>query len=384
MARARLQLLAGAARTAGRPKRRLARNALSKGLSMLRFYMEKLDTASSIFTSVDISADELRARIADNPRLNFIHINNGETAKDPSDSIIVLARKNPAIKENLVMMTNAGFHLYVQRDGQSSMVRHRRISTLWQGVVKGDIQCDKNHIFYTIDAATGAGEPRLLVVFSAVAAKMYTPSLMRHFEQNFSSISKYVPANTHILRIADMGGVVGSFYLNSNALPNNEENIRERIEKTASDLGVKKDGIVLYGTSKGGTAAVFYALRHGWRGVAVDPIVSDEHYVKNHNDLHFTLGTFPATKQERFAELVQTPHAESRLSVICSSRSPQFPYIRDSLIERFRDKFLFLNSENAEIRTHPDVGPKTVSHALSQINLHLAGLEPPVGMQTVW
>lgn len=384
MKRKRLQLFAAAAKTATLPNRRLTKKTLAQGLSKLRFYMEKLDTALSAYISVDISAEELGAKIADNPRLNFIHVDCSEAGKDQADSIILQARKNPTTKQKLVIMANAGFHLYVQRGGQSSLVRHRRISTLWQSVVNGDIKCDKNNVFYTIDPALGPGEPRLLVVFSSIAAKMYTPSLMRHFEQNFSTIRKYVPANTHILRIADMGGVVGSFYLNSNALPNNEENIYKRIANTAAELGVNNDAIVLYGTSKGGTAASFYAMRHGWRCVAVDPILSDAHYVKNHNDSHFTVGTFPATKQERFADLVQSPHAESKLSVVCSSRSPQYPYIADTLINQFRERFLFLNSENPEIRTHPDVGPKTISHALSQINLHLAGLEPDVGLKTVW
>lgn len=356
---------------------------LSEKDSVVKGSKKRLDTDSCIYTSVDISAEALRARIEATPRLNFIHFNNGDAAT-ASDSIITLSRKNPAIKETLIVAANAGFHLYAHRDNQSSMVRHRRIASLWKNIASGEKLRNENGIFYTVETAMGAGEPRLLVIFSSIAAKMYMPSLMRHFEHNFSSIRKYVPVNTHILRIADMGGVVGSFYLNSNALPSNEDNIRQRIESTAADLGVSKDAIVVYGASKGGTAAVFYALRFGWRGVAVDPILSDAHYVEKYKDLHFTIGTFPATKQERFADLVQSPHPDAKLSVVCSSRSPQFPYIRETLIDQFQDKFLFLNSENAGIRSHPDVGRKTIPHALSQINLHLAGLELPAGMHTVW
>src|SRR5690606_3242883 len=198
------------------------------------------------------------------------------------------------------------------------------------------------------------------------------------------TIGKYVPNNVHILRIVDFGGVLGSFYLNSNALPRNEAHIHARIAATADELGVAPGNILLYGTSKGGTAATFYALRHGWRGVAVDPILSDEHYVRVHQDLHFTEGTFPTTKQARFAELTQNIDPEARLSVICSTRSPQFPYIEETLINRFSDRFLFLNSENTEIKTHPDVGRQTLPHALSQINRHLAGLDAPGGLHTVW
>ena len=365
--------------------KRLLRLAVAEGFSRARLFMEKIDSASVIHISAHIPERELRERIAGMSRLNFIHIDHSDISEKPEDNIIGLARRNPALKEKLVIMANAGFHLYTLREGVSSMVSHRRISTLWRNAISGEVSVDRNGIFSKLESpATCSGDPRLLVVFSSIAGVMYTPSLMRHFEQNFATIGKYVPRNTHILRIVDFGGVVGSFYLNSLALPDNEANIYTCIKETAERLGVQGGNIVLYGGSKGGTAAAFYALRHGWRGVAADPILSDEHYVRKYGDLHFTVGTFAATKQERFAELVQDIHPDARLSVICSTRSPQYPYIETALIERFRDRFLFLNSENPEIRSHPDVGRQTIPHALAQINLHLAGLPVAGGYHTVW
>ena len=300
------------------------------------------------------------------------------------DNFINLSRRDAALKAKLVLMANAGFHLYALRDGESSFVRHRRIRTLWNSVISGEIASDANGIFYKLERATGAGEPRLLVLFSSIAVNTYGASLTRHFEQNFASISKYLPKNTHILRIVDFGSVVGSFYLNSLSLPENERNIHARIEKAAETLGVSQQNIVLYGTSKGGTAASFYSMRYGWRGVSVDPILSDEYYVKTYWDSHFTVGTFAQTKQQRFSELLENVHPDAKLSVICSTRSPQISYIEPMLIDRFKDRFLFLNSENTGIKNHPDVGRETIPHALSQINMHLAGLDIPGGFQTVW
>lgn len=346
--------------------------------------MDNLDSASVIHVPSDIPAEELRARIAALPKLNFIHIDHSATGDASVDSIITLSRKDEALRDKLVIMANAGFHLYTLREGVSSMVHHRRIRSLWTMAVTSEVAVDRNEIFSKLEPAQGKGEPRLLVVFSSIASKMYTPSLMRHFEQNFASIAKYLPNNTHILRIADFGGVVGSFYLNSIALPQNEKHIHACIADTAASLGVAPENIVLYGGSKGGTAAAFYAMRHGWRGIAADPILSDEHYIKRYNDSHFTVGTFHASKQERFAEAVKAVHPDAQLSVICSTRSPQFGYIDQTLIQPFKDRFVFLNSENPEIRNHPDVGKQTIPHALSQINQHLAGINPVGGYHTVW
>lgn len=342
---------------------------------------------SRVSVKIDLSEpiETLRALLETRPALDFLHVDHSAVAQDGTTSIINLARQNPETKAKLVLLANAGFHLYVLREGVSSMVRHRRIRRLWREVLNGTVQVDENEIFHTLEPATGAGEPRLLVVFSSIAAKMYTPSLMRHFEKNFSSLPKYVPQNTHVLRIVDFGAVVGSFYLNSLALPQNETHIWARIAATAEALKVDRRNIVLYGASKGGTAAAFYALRHGLRAVAVDPILSDDHYIKVYRDLHFTQGTFAAPKEARFAALLRDElHPEAALSVICSRRSPQFAYIEPMLIKPYASRFLFLDSDNPGIEKHPDVGPKTVSHMLSQLNLHLAGLPPPTGLHTVW
>ncbi len=162
--------------------RRLLRLAWAEGISRARMFMEKIDSASAIHIDLALPVEELRDRIADMPRLNFIHVDHAPLGKAPTESIITLARKDPATREKLVAMVNAGFHLYVLRDGVSSLVRHRRIRTLWRSVISGEVLVDENDIHYRLDRAAGEGEPRLLVVFSAVAAKIYTPSLMRHFE----------------------------------------------------------------------------------------------------------------------------------------------------------------------------------------------------------
>lgn len=345
--------------------------------------MEKANTNSSIFINASEPSEALESQILTMPDLNFIHVDHS-AHEVQHDSLITLTRKMPGFKPLLLMLANHGFHLYVVRDKISSFVRHRRIRTLWQNVVSGNIKCDKNNVFYTLQGAKEKRQPRLLVVFSSIAKVMYTPGLYRHFEQNFQTIEKYISPNTNILRIVDLGGVLGSFYLNSNSLPTNEVNIKALIESTADSLGILHSDIVVYGTSKGGTAATYHGLKWGYKVVAVDPILSDDHYIDKFNDSHFTIGTFPMTKQEKFATLIENIHPNSNMTLICSDRSPQYGVIGDTLIHRFSDRFLFLNSKNMLIKDHPDVGPQTVHHTLAQINTKLSGLPTAIGFFDVF
>ncbi|MFA9229784.1 MAG: XcbB/CpsF family capsular polysaccharide biosynthesis protein [Microgenomates group bacterium] len=373
-----------------RPEKQKIRKAIFKARSYyaaakihIGDVMEKANTNSSIFIDATESSELLESRILEMSDLNFVHVDHS-AYEIQHDSLITLTRKMPEFKPLMLMLANHGFHLYVVRDKISSFVRHRRIRTLWQNVVAGNIKCDKNNVFYTIQGAKEKRHPRLLVVFSSIAKVMYTPGLYRHFEQNFQTIEKYISPNTNILRIVDLGGVLGSFYLNSNSLPMNEVNIKSLIELTADGLGVPHSEIVVYGTSKGGTAATYHGLMWGYKVVAVDPILSDDHYIQKFNDSHFTIGTFPVTKQEKFATLVDNIHPNSSMTLICSDRSPQYDVINNTLINKFSDRFLFLNSKNMLIKDHPDVGPQTVHHALAQINTKLSGLPAAAGLFDVF
>lgn len=359
---------------------------LVTALIEVRYFMEKINTKTCIYVSLDDPLEDIRKRVLALDNLNFVHVDHAgrETKTSQTNSVISIARNDADAKEKLVFLANQGFHVYVVRDDMSSMVHHRRIKTLWRNVVAKEVSVDENDIFYAVQKAPLTNDPKLLVAFSSIAAKMYTPSLFRHFEQNFASIGKYVPQNTHIMRIADFGSVVGSFYLNSKSLPDNEAHIAAAIAREAARLGISHKDVVLYGSSKGGTAATYYALKYGYQAVAVDPILSDKHYVQEHRDLHFTLGTFAQPKEVRFADVTADIHPDAGLSVICSTRSPQYTYIHDTLISRLSDRFVFLNSENENIQTHPDVGPKTIPHTLSQINARLAGVAIGSGIKTVY
>ena len=74
----------------------------------------------------------------------------------------------------------------------------------------------KDGLVYSLTPPQIDINPNLLVIFSSISGKMYQPFLHRYFEQNFKSINKHISPNTAILRIADIGGVTGAYYLNTN------------------------------------------------------------------------------------------------------------------------------------------------------------------------
>lgn len=289
--------------------------------------------------------------------------------------MIELARSNVLAKRLLVQLANRGYYLVRMRKGHSDFVPPDVLKRLCALSKSKPIQHHEG-IFYTITPPVLAtSRPRLLVVFSSVADVPYSSDIVRrNFFTNFANIQKYVPANTAVLRISDIGGVVGSFYLNNNASDLVEKSVGDVIRLAIAKVGALDADVVLYGASKGGTAALFHGIDLGLKTVAVDPIVSDEHYEKKYSDLHFTQDTFHKPKQIRFAELLSERPAR-RATIICSPRSPQHQFISE-IIRRHPScgKIAFFETQHTAIKDHVDVGPNTINVLTMILNGYFYGV----------
>lgn len=324
--------------------------------------------------------------------VRFIHVDHGVDHAGTPTNMVKLARWNNQDRELITTLTNAGFYTYMVKDNATRFVSEKSLDHLWQSLVRKEFVRHPNGIVYSYSDAVTDVPKRLLVVFSSISGNINTPSLMRYFEQNFKSLQKFIPTDTAVLRIADLGGVVGAFYLNTTHLPNNVENIQQVISDVSRDKGIAHESIVLYGGSKGGTGALFHAIEGHYRCVAVDPIVDDEYYTKHLNDAHFTRnGVFPENKKEIFGRVMNdvanlpelSRPSNVKWSIICSGNSPQYKYISRTLMENSNSRMSFYDSRNPEITDHPQVGMKTVNMATSLINFHLYGLPVAAGVYTI-
>lgn len=320
----------------------------------------------------EASAQELVSSLSGK---QFVHIDHA--AISTTDNLIEISRKaQPEARSKLVELANRGFSLYRLRNGVSSFVAQERIKDVW-GHVKDGTYKFTDGLIYNLIAPVSGVTTKLLVIFSSISGKMYQSPMARHFEQNFSSAGKHIPPNTAILRIADLGGVCGAFYMNTHYLQNNEVRLSLLLEKTIRELRLANSDVVMFGTSKGATAALYYGVKHDVNFVSVDPIVSDEHYINVYRDAHFTVGVFPSTKQDKFNELLaRDPTASSRNRILVySRRSPQYDYINAIVWHsRCGKVFSFVDCNDQLIKNHPDVAGVTRDIWQALLNLSICGL----------
>jgi len=323
--------------------------------------------------------------------IKYVHVSHGADAPEKA-TLIAVARKNPVSRACLIALCKSGYYPYCTINNRTRFVRSDLVATLWESVKSGEFRMTPDEVVYSLAPPLSGEKPaRLLIVMSTIHANPNSSSLHRYFMQNFPKLQKFVPPDTAVLRVGDIGGVLGSFYLNTVHRPENASAIQRLIESVRTDLGVDHSAVVLYGASKGGTGAFYHGLLGGYRCVAVDPIVADEHYVKNLKDFHFTAGgVFPEVKERAFEKLVsahlakgEPPAPFAKRAVICSERSPQYPYITRLLIEPLRGEVAFYNSRNPMIKDHPDVAPNTINTTTMLLNQQLYGLNMTPGLTDI-
>jgi lipopolysaccharide biosynthesis glycosyltransferase len=145
-----------------------------------------------------------------------------------------------------------------------------------------------NKIHYKLEEPIDSEEylpNKLIVRFSPHEAQNSVIAKERYFgTSEFESLSKSIAKNTYILRIADVNLVSGSYYLPTRNFLDYDNQILILIEMISNQYGISSDHIVMLGTSRGGTAALYYAAKGGFSAVAGDPIVSYEYtYTANHD-----------------------------------------------------------------------------------------------------
>lgn len=327
--------------------------------------------------SVDI--DQLNKEIADLSDVDFLHVRHVYPEFEKWN-MISLSRREKQFRETLRVIASKGLHLYKLEDFTSSFVSVERIKNIWTAVDGELLHYNEDKIPYTFTHATIRKNERLLVIFSSIANQPHQTSLKRHFEQNFATVGKYIPQNTHILRIADLGGVNGGWYIDTNYLVNNFDNIQSLIRHQCDVHSIDIANAVFYGVSKGGTAALLHGMAAGAKVVAVDPITSDQLYVEKYDDLHFTVGNFPKTKDQIFEELKTSyrPANIGGITVVYSDRSPQFSFINEQLRSWTMNSISYINVSHPDIKDHPDVGPRSISTAVMLINMKLHDLPIPL------
>lgn len=307
----------------------------------------------------------------------FIHVDL--RAMNVEQSFSRIALHNSVFREAIVTMAQSAYYAYAQRGSVTSFVHESRLDGLWNPLKDGTYRRAEDGTVYKLEEPLQTPtRPRLLVLFSSMPPDLFTPSLSRYFTTNFNSIAKFSNKETYILRIADVGGVIGNFYLDTLALPKNTQNIGTLIRDMMAQNGVQPEDVVLLGSSKGGTGALYHGVSLGLKFVAVDPILSDAHYWNKHNDIHFTNNSlFPRRKDEIFTQLLAQNDIdgaeEGTQCVIYSRRSPQHKYIHDQFLS-LTDNGIFIDVDSPEIKDHPDVAPNALHVTTTIATTMLAGV----------
>lgn len=101
--------------------------------------------------------------------------------------------------------------------------------------------------------------PFLLVAFQAVPTVKNGEAIKSY---NYTRFLRDI--NVHRLFVEDTCGKYGCYYLCNNMNFDVEETVIELIQSIMHKYGIKKENVITFGSSKGGTSALYYGLKYGF------------------------------------------------------------------------------------------------------------------------
>ena len=316
--------------------------------------------------------------------LEYVAIDTSSFSK--KNNVLKLSRQYSTLKDFIIKLANNGLYLVNYKDGVSifeKFITAKDFLTHMNN--KEDSYKVSNNLIYDLhEPEIQFKENNLLVIFSSFQIHPYlvTSPDERYFLKDFPNIYKYIPKNTYILRIADIGGVAGNFYLNTYYNNLIEMSVYKLIEERRKSLNIKKKHTLLFGFSKGGTASFFYSIKHRYKAIAVDPIITDKFHIDTYNDSHFTQGIFPYTKDIKFKQLFEDYTIHKNIYIITSKKSQQFTYIHSFMEDNDRNNYInLIISKNPSIKDHPSVGENTINIFIMLINTIFYGINKQASLE---
>ncbi|WP_125705940.1 XcbB/CpsF family capsular polysaccharide biosynthesis protein [Lacticaseibacillus daqingensis] len=132
-----------------------------------------------------------------------------------------------------------------------------------------------------VTGLTPGASRHLVVTFSHIGAPselMAADYQQRMGISPFSRLQTWLVKNTLVLRLLDTNLTAGSFFRNTAGAPTFEADVAAVIARVRATYQIARTQTLLYGASKGATAAMYHGLKLGYRFIANDPIVDLTQY----------------------------------------------------------------------------------------------------------
>lgn len=215
---------------------------------------------------------------------------------------------------------------------------------------------------------------------------------------NFSAPGDYGWSNgvfdklrANILWIRDRFEGNRSYYLCKEMDFSLEQSVAGLISKVMNALDLTPDAVTLWGGSKGGSAALYFGLKYGFRNiVAIAPQFSIGTYVR---DVHpgvarFMLGDGVPEQNVRIVDsllpdlLRAGANRAANVYLVSAAQDDQYPVQIEPFLGLFQhyENFNLIFSDSPHIADHTQVAGRNVPILMGLVNFLIDGIAPRLGM----
>lgn len=213
-------------------------------------------------------------------------------------------------------------------------------------------------------------EDKMVVIFNHFSGSFSARLKDRMPNNIWPDIQKSLIKDTYILRIMDYNLSHGSSYINTVNFSDYEDQIQELIVKVMDEKKIRKENVVLWGSSKGATGAFYHAILGDFKAVVIDPILDEKWYLENKNDIHFLDGLRETDLVPKINKMIDSSDFKYKKFVITNSH---FSFNNETLKRLSKSNFIVpvdIDMPNAYDHLQV-VGYNSKIHSLTLLNASL-------------
>lgn len=225
-------------------------------------------------------------------------------------------------------------------------------------------------IKYNFEKANIFNKDKLIIIYSAFSAD--------GAKYNYKNTLKFIDCNK--LFILDDFGTKGSYYLGINGDMDIESSVISLITKIISENKIEFKNIISIGSSKGGTAALYYGLKYNFGSVIIGApqykigsYLSDLSVKQYAYDIFGEINHINRIKYDNIIRLCCPKNSNTNIYMITSEGDKQYKKVLREFIEVSKEFNLNLQVQMCEITNHAEISTEFPPYLIEKLKEVLKG-----------
>lgn len=308
---------------------------------------------------------------------NFIELNNQELDYINNINTLLSEIEKNIITSNPGISVTENIDIYLEDIDNKTFIVEENVLAKFNKTIKAIDIYEKEEIHksicnirYYFEPAKVFNKDKLIIVFSAFSKD----------KPKYNYVKSLIGIDCNKLYVLDDYGEKGCYYLGLNGNFDIETSVMSLISKIMSDRDINFKDIIAIGSSKGGSAALYYGIKYNFKEVIagapqykIGSYLSDLSIKQYGIDIFGEINESNRIKYDNLIRKVISNNTRTKISILTSDGDNQYLKLLKDIEYLMQNKGIDFNIDKCDIEHHNEIASEFPTYAYEKIVKSLNG-----------